>query len=203
MQWAMLLLFLSAAYGTGVSYYLLNKTGRPKFMALLWATVTFFAVTLSNLLDIVTAGEIAEFITSQVSEWGHVYTITLVLGALLLFIRESKPEFSRFPRFYAALPVILIISYLLVYDTPVLKWWILNVAEAGAALVAVILYGMYSYYKSVYKILLAGAILFLITFIIHLFLPDSLKLIWQLSLTISVITIFSGYLLIDKYYDKA
>lgn len=199
----MLLLFLSAGYGIGVSYYLVRKTDRLKYMALFWASVTFLAMMLSSLLDIVTAGKIAEFITSQITEWGYVYTITLVLGALLLFIRESKPEFSRFPLFYAALPVILIISYLLVYNAPLLKWWILNIAEAGAILVAVIMYGMYSYYKSIYRTLLAGSVLFLITYILNLFLPDSLNVISQISLFISVVTIFSGYLLIDKYYAKA
>ncbi len=199
----MLLLFLSAGYGIGVSYYLVRKTDRLKYMALFWASVTFLAMMLSSLLDIVTAGKIAEFITSQITEWGYVYTITLVLGALLLFIRESKPEFSRFPLFYAALPVILIISYLLVYNAPLLKWWILNIAEAGAILVAVIMYGMYSYYKSIYRTLLAGSVLFLITYILNLFLPDSLNAISQISLFISVVTIFSGYLLIDKYYAKA
>src|SRR5699024_10578860 len=104
------------------------------------------------------------FITTQIAEWGQVYIIALVLGSLMLFVRESKPEFTRSPLFYCALPVILIISYLLVYDSPLLKWWILSIAQGGAIACAIIIYGMYSYYKKEYKTLFAGAILFLITF---------------------------------------
>ncbi len=200
MDWAMLLLLISAAYGIGVSYYLLRKTDRLKFMSLLWASVTFFAVMLSALLDIVITGNTAEFFLSQINEWGQVYTITLVLGALLLFIRESKPEFSRFPLFFVTLPVVLIISYLLVYNTEVLKWWILNIAKFGAILVAVVMYGMYSYYKPIFRTLFAGSVLFLITFILQLFLPD---VFWQISLIVSVLTVFSGYLVTDRYYEKA
>lgn len=198
MQWAKLLLFLSSGYGVGVSYYLLDKTNRLKFLALFLASITLFAVTLSNLLNILIADQTAEIIIFYVNEWGYVYTLILVLGALLLFIRESQPDIAKFPQSYAALPVILIISYLLVYNTQILKWWILNVAEAGAALAAVILYGMYSYYKSIYKTLLAGAILFLITFVIHLVLPESLNFIWQVSLSISIIILFRGYLIVNR-----
>lgn len=201
MHWAMFLLFLSAGYAAGISYYLLGQTDRLKFMALFWASITFLAVTLGNLLDVVTTASIAEFITSQVTEWGTVYTITLVLGALLLFVRESKPEFSRSPRFYAALPVILIVSYILVYQTPVLKWWILKAAEAGAVTCAIIIYAMYTYYKPEYKIVLTGSILFLITFILYMVKPWSLPLIPQLSLFVSVIIVFTGYLLINRKYS--
>lgn len=202
MKWAILLLLLSAVYGIGISYYLIKKNNRLKFTALFLASLTFFAVALSNLLDTVTAGKMAEFITAQVSEWGYVYTIVLVLGGLLLFIRESKPEFSRFPLFYAALPAVLIISYLLVYNTPVLKKWVLSVAEAGAAITAIIMYGMYTYYKRIYSTLLAGSILFLITFIAHLVTMNAYPLVWQILLFISTVTVFTGYLLVDRHYSK-
>lgn len=200
MHWGTLSMFFSGLYGIGVSYYMLNKTERLKFMALFWAAVVFTAAVLCRLLDIVTTSNFAEFITAQVTEWGHVYAIVLVLGALMLFIRESKPEFSRVPQFYATFPVILAISYLLVYDTLILKQVLLSIATAGAVVVAVILYGMYSYYERIYRTIFAGSVLFLITFLLQLFLPESVRLIWQVGLTVSVITVFTGYLVVDRYY---
>lgn len=206
MQWAMFLLFLSGTYAAGVSYYLLNQTERLKFMALFWASVTFMGVSASHLLDVVITGAWSEFILRQIMEWGHIYSVTLVLGALMLFVRESKPEFSRSPLFYASMPAILIISYLLVYNTPVLKWWVLIIAEGGAVVCAVIIYGMYTYYKNEYKIILAGAFLFLITFIYFLMMPLLLQYFLQLViqlilmglLFISVTTMFTGYFLINR-----
>lgn len=200
MHWGSLLLLLAGGFGIGASFYLLRKTDRLKFMALFWTSFLFFFVILSELLTVVITNNFAEFILSQIIEWGHVYCITLILGALLLFIRESKPEFSRFPRFYAALPVALVLSYLLVYDTPVLKRWLLIISEAGAAIVAVVLYGMYSYYESIYRTIFAGAVLILITFIAHFFIPASLNLIWQIPLALGIGTLFTGYLIADKYY---
>lgn len=202
MHWGSLLLLLAGAYGSGVSFYLLRKTDRLKFMALFWASVLFFGVILSQFIDVITDSAFAEFITSQIIEWGHIYCISLVLGALLLFIRESKPEFSRFPRVYAGLPVIIVISYLLVYDIPVLRSWLLNLSEAGAAIVAVIMYGMYSYYESIYRTIVAGAVLFSTAYILHLFLPESYKLVWQITLSTAIGSTFTGYLLANKYYNQ-
>ncbi len=200
MHWGSLFLLLTGGFGIGSSYYLLRKTDRLKFMALFWTSFIFFFVILSDLLAVVISNSFAEYIISQIIEWGHVYCIALILGALLLFIRESKPEFSRFPRIYAALPITLAASYLLVYNTPVLKTWLLTISEAGAAIVAVVLYGMYSYYEPIYRTIFAGAVIILISFAAHFFIPESLNLIWQISLALGIGTLFTGYLIADKYY---
>lgn len=201
MAWGLLLLFFSAVYGVGVSFYLLNKYDKLKYLPLFLASIIFLLVSLANLADIITVGPIIKTIASQIREWGYIYTIILVLGNLLLFIRESKPEFSKFPLFFAALPVILIISYLLVYNTPVLKWWVLRTAEAGAVLAAVLIYGLYAYQKNRYKTTFAGCLLFFITFITSLFIPNSLQLVLQVLGFLSISTVFSGLLIVDKHHS--
>src|SRR5699024_10437714 len=84
------------------------------------------------------------------------------------------------------------------YDSPLLKWWILSIAQGGAIACAIIIYGMYSYYKKEFKTLFAGAILFLITFILYLAGPWTLQFIPKLLLFISVITTATGYLILFK-----
>lgn len=202
MYWAEFLLFLSAVYAAGTAYYLLNKTDRLLFVAFFWSAATFLAVTIAKLVDIVTTGPLAEFIIMQVVEWGQVYSITLVLGGLLLFIRESKPEFSRSPRIYAALPIVLIFSYLLVYDISILKWWVLTVAQGGAIAVGLIMYGMYSYYKPIYRTIFAGTVLFLVSFIIVVTLPSSFIVIEQVSLFVSIVIFSSGFLIVDRHFEN-
>lgn len=199
MAWGLLLLFLAAVYGVGVSFYLLNKYDKLKHLPLFLASVTFLLVSLANLADIITVGPTIKAIVNQIREWGYIYTIVLVLGNLLLFVRESKPQFSKFPLFFAGLPVILLISYLLVYNTPVLKWWVLRTAEAGAVVSAILIYGLYTYQKNRYKTTFAGCILFFITFITSLFIPDSLQLVLQVLGFLSISTVFSGFLIVDKH----
>ncbi len=198
MQWILLLLGLAGCFAAVISISLHRKTDRLKFLGFFWASIFFTAVNISLLLLPIFTEGILHFLLLQVIEWGHVFTISLVLSSLLLYIRESKPEFSRFPKLYAIFPFAIILSYLLVYNTVLLKEWLLSIYQAGAAIVAVLMYGIYFYRESMYRTVFIGGIFFFLTYMLHVLLPPSYKIIWQVALFISIITVFSGYLILER-----
>lgn len=199
MAWGALVLILAGLFATGTAFYLHRETQRLKFLGMFWAAVIFVAVEIGILASTVTSTGTLDFIAGQVIEWGHIYCLALILSSLLLFVRESKPEFSQFPILYGVLPFLIIISYLLVYNTVILKDWLINIYQAGAVVVAVLMYGIYSYRDDIYRPLAGGAILFCITFILYLVIPDH-KLLWELFLAGSIITTFSGYIVVERHY---
>lgn len=202
MQWILLLLMLSGCFAVAVSFHLHRKTDRLKFMGLFWASFLFVAVNLALILEPIFVGGWTTFIIDQVKEWGKVYSIALVLSSLLLYVRESKPEFSRFPLLYVSFPLVVVISYLLVYDTVLLKNWLLGIYQGGAAVVAVLIYGIYYYREPIYQTVFLGSLLFLITYFIYIVLPKSYSYIWQIGLILSVITVFAGYLVVNRKIDE-
>ena len=199
MQWGLILLSLAGLFSAIVSLYLHKKTDRLKFLGLFLASLLFVAVTISTILRPVFPGGWEQFIVAQISEWGHIYVLALIFSSLLLFVRESKPEFSRFPIAYVAFPVCIVISYLLVYDTIILKNWLLSIYHGGAVLVTLLIYGIYAYRESIYLTVFIGAIGFLISFAAFILLP-LFQIIWQILLTISISITFAGYLMIDRHF---
>lgn len=201
MFWGPLLLSLTGLFATGVSYYLHRQTQQLKFLGLQLASVVFVVVELAVLAQMFINADVAAFITELIIEWGHIYCIALILSSLLLFVRESKPEFSRFPRIYAILPLLVILSYLLVYDTILLKKWLLNLYQGGAAVVTAMMYGIYYYRDSIYLTVACGAAFFLASYLIYIFIPVS-PFAWQICLAVSITTTFSGYLIVEKEYSR-
>lgn len=197
------LLAAAGCFALSISFYLYRQTERFKFQGLFWASGFFILVNVGHILQPVLEGSAASFIIAQAIEWGEVYSISFVLSALMLFIRRSKPEFSRFPLFYATMPFIIVLSYLLVYNTVVLKDWLLHIYQGGAAVVAILMYGIYNHQESVYRTVFIGAILFAITFFTYLLLPTGYAIIWQLLLFTSIGTVFSGYWLVHREFEEA
>lgn len=199
MIWGPLILVIAGSFAAGTAYYLHQLTDRVKFLGLMLAAVCFVAVEAAVISRMLIDNQISYLITHQIIEWGHIYALALTLSSLLLFVRESKPEFSQFPILYATLPFITIVSYLLVYDTVMLKDWLLSIYQGGAVIVAVLIYGIYSYRNAVYRTQAIGAILFFSSFLASLIF-FGYPLIWQLLLAAGIITTFSGYLVVEKYF---
>ena len=200
MQWGYLILALAGSFSTGVSFHLHKKTGSLKFLGLFWASLLFVAVSAAYILQPVLTDKISSFLVAQVIEWGHVYCLALILSSLLLFVRDSKPEFSRFPITYVSFPLLIVLSYLLIYNTVILKNWLINIYQGGAVVVTMLIYGIYNYRESIYLTVFMGSVLFFITFLIYLLLPQSYIIVWQVLLAISIGTLFSGYLIIDREF---
>lgn len=203
MPWGLILLTLAACYAVGMSGYLHRVNQWYKYLALLFAAVFLLATSAAHLLQPLLTGDIASFIVAQVQEWGRVYCIAFILSALMLFVRRSKPEFSRFPLIYAATPFVILLSYLLVYNTVILKEWLLNIYMGGAVIVAVLMYGVYSYQESVYRTTFAGSLLFLITYLLYIVMPPEMAGIWQISLALSIATAFTGYWIVQKEFESS
>jgi hypothetical protein len=202
MQWGLFLLALAGCFSAGISFHLYKRTDRFKFLGLFCASIFFIIINIGLIIAPSLRGDVSSIIITWIVQGAHICCIALVLSSLLLFARESKPVFMRFPILYTAFPLLIIISYALVYDTAILRSWLLNIYEAGAIVVSLLIYGFYSYEEPIYRTLFTGAVLFLISFILYFLLSDSYEIIWQVLLAISIGTAFSGYLQVESQSKK-
>lgn len=192
MSWLSLLLFATGTYAAAKLYRLSRLTGRYKFWGLLGGAFLFTLVEGTILMGPM----IPEEVLSGILEWGQVSILTLVLCALALFIRESKPVFARFPLVYTMLPLLVMLSYYLVRDTYILKEWLLSIYQGGALLVAALMYSVYGIRREGYGPVLAAVVLFGLTFIGYWFVPGvdgEYSWSWKIGLAASIVTLIRGY----------
>ncbi|WP_176466263.1 hypothetical protein [Aliifodinibius salipaludis] len=155
-------------------------------------TVMQFSVLLNHLMADPNVTVASEFIV----EWGHITSLAFVLSSLAIFIRESKPVFAQFPMIYTALPLLIVISYLLVQDTYAIKTWLLIIYQGGAITVAFLMYSIYTYRRPKYAFILAGVIIFLISYILFWSISEvqgSYQWIWKLLVGAAMIISIFGY----------
>ena len=202
MQWGFLLLALVGCFATVVSLRIHKKTRRLKFLGLFWAALLFVAVSVAIILQPIISNNFISFLLAQLSEWGHIYSLALILSSLLLFVRESKPEFSRFPVSYVIFPILIVFSYLLVYNTVVLKKWLISIYQGGAVVVSMLIYGIYSYREQIYQRTFVGSVLLFFSYLAFYLLPDSYKIIWQLFLVAGIAIVFAGYLAVEQHFEE-
>ncbi len=193
--WGPSLLAAAGCFAAGVSLYLHRKTGRLKFLALVIAACSFIVLNGSLLVQHFYPDRVPSLLTHFLFEGGRLYSIAFALSALLLFVRESKPEFSRFPVLYATFPIVIIATYLLTYDAGLLQNQLLNMYYAGACASAILIYALYNYRGYNYRTIFVGVIFFLFTYIASLLLTAPYKLTWQIMLGVSILTVFGGYLI--------
>ena len=193
MPWATFLLFLVGGYITAKLFSLAQSRERLKFTGLTISacllTVVSLCMTLSPVID-------ADSFTSFVIEWGHITALAFVLSSLAVFIRESKPVFAQFPLLYTALPLLIVISYLLVHNTYALKNWLLAIYQGGAITVALLMYSVYSYRRKEYTLVLVGITVLLFSHVLYWYVPqiqESYNWIWQILLAVGLIVTVKGY----------
>ena len=196
MDWATFVFILVGGYVALKLVGLSESRGRIKFLGLTIAAVLFFImqtmVFISGFVDSASVTNISNFIF----EWGHITCLAFVLSALAVFIRESKPVFAQFPMLYTALPLLIVISYLLVQDTYALKNWLIAIYQGGAIIVALLMYSVYTYRRKQYAIILAGVIILLFSYILYWYVPNiqtSYNWSWQLLLAAGMTIIVLGY----------
>ena len=76
---------------------------------------------------------------------GKFLSISLVLSALFVIIRDSKPVFARFPVSLTLLPLIGIIFFAIIPTSYAIKDILELIMQAGAILVALLLFGVNTY----------------------------------------------------------
>ncbi|MBK98120.1 MAG: hypothetical protein CL672_04920 [Balneola sp.] len=118
------------------------------FIALLPSSLNF-----KNLTKVYLLGSLLSFIISKiyilegpsylvrdVVAWGNFVSISLVLSALFVIIRDSKPVFARFPIYLTMLPLSGIIFFATIPTSYAIKDILELIMQAGAVLVALLLF---------------------------------------------------------------
>ncbi|MDZ7660218.1 hypothetical protein [Fodinibius sp.] len=204
MIWATLLLICVSGYVAAKFFSLTNKRGRLKFLGLTIAAAIFTVMQFSVFLDYLMVDSNVTSASEFIVEWGHVISLSFVLSSLAIFIRESKPVFAQFPMIYTALPLLIIISYILVQDTYAIKTWLIIIYQGGAIIVALLMYSVYTYRRTKYAFILGGVILFLISYILYWGvseIQDSFQWIWKLLVGFAMTLSIFGYQQTEKEID--
>lgn len=196
--WVDILLIFIGIYASFELIKFARGRGRLKFLGLTIAAGIFafleFIVVLNSLFTSSTFATIASFII----EWGHLFCLAFILSSMAIFIRESKPVFAQFPMAYTALPLFIVISYFFVLDNIVLKEWLFFLYQAGALVIALMMYGVYTYRLNKYIYILAGVVLFLISFITYWSFPEDASS-WKYIISAAILTTVFGYKYAHKY----
>lgn len=192
MEWPALILLASGLYALLKLSLVAARSERLTFRVLL-ASAVFLCLAQAA---VVFAAVLPEGLAPGVAEWGHVLLLACVLGALALFVRESKPAFARFPLLYTMLPLLIVISYFMVRDTYVLKEWMLTLYQGGALAVALLMYGVYQYRRGGYGRVLGGVVLMTAAYAAYWLLPlqeVARDWSWQLLLAGGLVLLIHGY----------
>ena len=196
MHWATFLLAIISGFVAIKLISLANSHGRLKFLGLTIAAGIFTVMQsfafFNGLFDNSSLATVTQFII----EWGHVISLAFILSSLAIFIRESKPVFAQFPLLYTAFPLLIVISYLLVKDTYALKKWLLAIYQGGAIIVSLLMYSVYTYKRQDYALVLIGAAIFLVSYLIYWYVPGistSYQWIWKVLVAAAMLTTLFGY----------
>lgn len=196
MEWDALLLSIVGFYCGFRFYSYTGESDNLKFLGLSIATFVFAMTQFSVVMDRWLMAFGLTLYSNLVVEWGHIISLAFILSALAVFIRQSKPVFAQFPLIYAALPLFIVFSYALVSNTYALKDWLLSIYQAGAILVALLMYSVYTYREQRYVYILSGTILFLLTFILFWYVPgvsEYYDWLWKAFLVLSLLMTLYGY----------
>lgn len=196
MEWDALLLSFVGFYCGYKCLGYADGSDRLKFLGLSIAAFVFATTQASVVIDGWLDPLDLTLYSDVVVEWGHIISLAFVLSALAVFIRQSKPVFAQFPLVYAALPLFIVISYVLVANTYALKDWLLSIYQGGAILVALLMYSVYTFRELRYVYILGGIILFLITFLMYWYIPgvsENIGWLWKSSLIFSLLLTLYGY----------
>ncbi|MEX0681818.1 MAG: hypothetical protein WD097_10595 [Balneolales bacterium] len=129
-------------------------------------------------------------------EWSRVFAVSFLLSATAALIRDSKPEITRFPRFFTFIPLLLITVYPLIFETVILKMWVINLYQGSALFISLLIYSYKSHQDTDYGYMLVGVFFFFITFALFN-LPDFLMTlpdyVWVLLTASGILIITVGY----------
>ena len=116
------------------------------------------SLNLRNLTNVYLLGSLCSFFTSKiyvliepsylvgdVETWGNFMCISLVLSALFVIIRDSKPMFARFPVYLTLLPLSGIIFFAVIPTSYAIRDILELIMQAGAILVALLIFGVNTY----------------------------------------------------------
>ncbi|MTI86673.1 MAG: hypothetical protein FH748_01755 [Balneolaceae bacterium] len=112
------------------------------------------------------AGYLAIFISQEygniIFEWARFVSITIIISALLVLIRNLKPGFARFPSYMSALPFISIVFFPLVVDSISIKELVNAIYQGGALVVCLLVFSI-NHFRSTPRLFFKLSLLLLVT----------------------------------------
>lgn len=107
-------------------------------------------------------------------EWGDLVGITLVLCALFVKIRNSKPVFARFPLPMTLLPLVGIFFYPMIIQADVVKDLLRITYQGGAIIVGILVISINHLMYKQRSLLLVACLIFAISYVSYWFIdfPD-------------------------------
>lgn len=137
------------------------------------------SLNLRNLTKVYLLGSICSFLASKifvlvgpsylardVETWGNFISICLILSALFVIIRDSKPMFARFPIYLTLLPLSGIIFFAIIPTNYAIKDLLELIMQAGAIVVALLIFGVNTYLFKWKWTFLGSILIFLCAFMI-------------------------------------
>lgn len=194
--WASAILSVSLLYGCVRMGLLYREHRRTIYMY--WALMTGVYV-LSSLHWLAAQLSLPQeqllFVT-QILEWLHITGVSLSLSVLALENWRDRPNIARYPFWLNFMPLLLLFSYILVYDTLYLKNILAAIYEAGALLTGLLLFGLFTSRSLDYLYSLIGLLLITLGFIMFWF-PGGAAAepgwVWKIFTAAGALSFISGY----------
>lgn len=137
-----------------------------------------------------------ELIGQPFMEWGRICSISFILCGLIEFIRNSKPDFARFPQIFVAFPLLLIVTYPIVWHTLVLKDWLLGIYEISALFVGLVMHGFLSRNKKYHMTIIWGLLVLFLAYILYWLTGTAISTsgwMWKIALMAGIIILALGF----------
>lgn len=146
-----LILLLSVSYGAFLCHrYLSSQFSDARISLVTAAGIWFLSVIYSST-------ELP--LNQMVADISLMVTYSVILMALLMMIREMKPSVFRYPYVAVFMPLIIPVSYYLVYQASLMKGAIIYSVSGMIVMVSLFLSVSYSSNKKLMILNIAGAVL--------------------------------------------
>lgn len=135
--------------------------------------------------------------SSIVRDLSLIITSSLILIGLLMIIRELKPEIFRYPYLAVFMPVVIPVSYYLIYQTSMIRVTIVHSVLVLIILVTLII--SIGYRTNIKQLLavISGGLLLGLSVIVSFFFDEQqyISLLWYLITGIGIILTSYGFLI--------
>ena len=125
-----------------------------------------------------------------------VLTYSIILAAFLMMIRELKPEVFRYPYFIVLMPLIIPVSYYLIYQTSLMRDIIIHSVSGMIVLVSLILSVSYRSSKKPLISIGLGSFLLLTSILLLILLEEDqyFHLLWYLTTSTGIAVTAYGFI---------
>jgi len=186
----------------------IRKTFRTKELIFAGISVSCLAISIyfiASPLNVLVnrLPDLSFDVVQMIREWSAIVSISFILSAIAILIRNAKPPFARFPIYFTALPLLLIAVHPIAIKTIVLKYWLMGIYQGGAIIIGIMLYTVMATHDSKFLIILFSVISFGLSFISYWLIPETntiVEQLWKLPFTLGIIISVYGYDKLEKAY---